>query len=362
MIAFPQLHPYGPLPSLTPLGPPFVEQAQTQQAYNHFTPPLMMAPNDIDGSDMGLSRQSSYSSFASAFTPVPVENMYDLPSTANSGASQLLAPFLHQPISTPNNSRRPTLPPIQVNVFSTPGKMGRPRSSSRVAPYNRHDRSTSISTVASTDDLAPFSAHTQSSLPFQPTSSASPQRGLTHGLGRLSLHQQETNSNTAGRQTVKKQRSGPLFPKPNRSVSMSILRPSNSFDFAENTSIEYLRDISPEESLNQNAPHVHVLSNAQKDKARSAWVRDWLKRSFERSPGFNVSRQGLYHTYELASQEHGMTPINPASFGKAVRAAFHGIKTRRLGQRGSSKYHYVHLRPALATVAQRLNEHVDANG
>jgi len=36
-----------------------------------------------------------------------------------------------------------------------------------------------------------------------------------------------------------------------------------------------------------------------------------------------------------------VTVLNPASFGKLVRVLFPGLKTRRLGVRGESKYHYV---------------------
>ena len=36
-----------------------------------------------------------------------------------------------------------------------------------------------------------------------------------------------------------------------------------------------------------------------------------------------------------------VTVLNPASFGKLVRVLHPGLKTRRLGQRGESKYHYV---------------------
>lgn len=38
-----------------------------------------------------------------------------------------------------------------------------------------------------------------------------------------------------------------------------------------------------------------------------------------------------------------MTVLNPASFGKLVRVLFPGLKTRRLGVRGESKYHYVNF-------------------
>jgi regulatory factor X len=38
-----------------------------------------------------------------------------------------------------------------------------------------------------------------------------------------------------------------------------------------------------------------------------------------------------------------VTVLNPASFGKLVRVLFPGLKTRRLGVRGESKYHYVNF-------------------
>jgi len=38
-----------------------------------------------------------------------------------------------------------------------------------------------------------------------------------------------------------------------------------------------------------------------------------------------------------------VTVLNPASFGKLVRVLYPGLKTRRLGVRGESKYHYVNF-------------------
>lgn len=70
----------------------------------------------------------------------------------------------------------------------------------------------------------------------------------------------------------------------------------------------------------------------------------------------------MHHAYVLASSDYGLTAINAASFGKAVRAAFPGIKNRRLGHRGNSKYHFVSIRPTLAIEAQRLNEFGEHHG
>ena len=36
--------------------------------------------------------------------------------------------------------------------------------------------------------------------------------------------------------------------------------------------------------------------------------------------------------------------MNPASFGKLIRSVFLGLRTRRLGTRGNSKYHYYGIR------------------
>lgn len=36
--------------------------------------------------------------------------------------------------------------------------------------------------------------------------------------------------------------------------------------------------------------------------------------------------------------------MNPASFGKLIRSVFFGLRTRRLGTRGNSKYHYYGIR------------------
>lgn len=64
----------------------------------------------------------------------------------------------------------------------------------------------------------------------------------------------------------------------------------------------------------------------------------------------------------MSCKDFGLRPINSASFGKVVRSTFLGIRTRRLGVRGNSKYHYVSLRPAISTEAQRLNAYGDSSG
>lgn len=49
----------------------------------------------------------------------------------------------------------------------------------------------------------------------------------------------------------------------------------------------------------------------------------------------------MYTSYVQRCAREKIAVLNPASFGKLVRVLYPGLKTRRLGVRGESKYHYV---------------------
>lgn len=57
----------------------------------------------------------------------------------------------------------------------------------------------------------------------------------------------------------------------------------------------------------------------------------------------SVPRGRVYANYASRCANERITVLNPASFGKLVRVLFPGLKTRRLGVRGESKYHYVNF-------------------
>jgi regulatory factor X len=57
----------------------------------------------------------------------------------------------------------------------------------------------------------------------------------------------------------------------------------------------------------------------------------------------SVPRGRVYASYVSRCGNERVTVLNPASFGKLVRVIFPDIKTRRLGVRGESKYHYCNL-------------------
>lgn len=69
--------------------------------------------------------------------------------------------------------------------------------------------------------------------------------------------------------------------------------------------------------------------------------------------GVSLPRSTLYAHYLRHCGAHRLEPVNAASFGKLIRAVFVGLRTRRLGTRGNSKYHYYGIR------AKQSADHAD---
>ncbi|XP_022244054.1 DNA-binding protein RFX2-like isoform X7 [Limulus polyphemus] len=70
----------------------------------------------------------------------------------------------------------------------------------------------------------------------------------------------------------------------------------------------------------------------------------WLIDNYETAEGVSLPRSTLYNHYLQHCTEHKLEPVNAASFGKLIRSVFLGLRTRRLGTRGNSKYHYYGIR------------------
>jgi phage/plasmid-associated DNA primase len=52
----------------------------------------------------------------------------------------------------------------------------------------------------------------------------------------------------------------------------------------------------------------------------------------------------MYEHYKAYCTANELQPVNSATFGKLLRVVFPDLKTRRLGVRGQSKYHYCGIR------------------
>lgn len=70
----------------------------------------------------------------------------------------------------------------------------------------------------------------------------------------------------------------------------------------------------------------------------------WLLDNYETAEGVSLPRSTLYSHYLRHCTSHRLDPVNAASFGKLIRSVFVGLRTRRLGTRGNSKYHYYGIR------------------
>ncbi|XP_073076098.1 MHC class II regulatory factor RFX1 isoform X3 [Manis javanica] len=104
----------------------------------------------------------------------------------------------------------------------------------------------------------------------------------------------------------------------------------------------------------------YVLGSASQSyshttRASPATVQ-WLLDNYETAEGVSLPRSTLYCHYLLHCQEQKLEPVNAASFGKLIRSVFMGLRTRRLGTRGNSKYHYYGLRIKASSPLLRLME------
>lgn len=80
----------------------------------------------------------------------------------------------------------------------------------------------------------------------------------------------------------------------------------------------------------------------QSERQRQVFAMLWINQVCDKGKG-SVPRGRVYSNYVSRCATERVTVLNPASFGKLVRVLFPGLKTRRLGVRGESKYHYVNF-------------------
>ncbi|XP_047379019.1 DNA-binding protein RFX8 isoform X2 [Sciurus carolinensis] len=69
-------------------------------------------------------------------------------------------------------------------------------------------------------------------------------------------------------------------------------------------------------------------------------IIQWLVDNFCVCEGYSVPRCLMYEIYVETCGQDAQNQVNPAMFGKLVRLVFPDLGTRRLGTRGSARYHY----------------------
>lgn len=329
--------------------------AQADQ-WNPFLPVESAAPAPVP--DFSHSTTPSYGSLASVITaPPPNQGPAVVGIFGRALGEDGLSCHSSGPISRHSSmSSLASLvkPPIEYTAQTmttthpiSQGKMTRVRSNSRMTPYVRHGRSDSLSSAMSTTTNGWWN----------------PSSGLESPLTNMSLGQ-------SNRSTIQHRRSQSKSSGNHSAIAFGLAAvKSHSMDISSDVSLpSYLsldeRSAAVDQSLSALAVRAKTMQSsnvAQHDKARSHWVRQWLRLSYSRDPDlgsqYEVSRKAMFASYEQASKLYGVKAINSASFGKAVKNAHPGIKNRRLGRRHHSHYHYIALKPTTIVEVERLNAH-----
>lgn len=107
--------------------------------------------------------------------------------------------------------------------------------------------------------------------------------------------------------------------------------------------------LSPGQAAHQRVPISHTT------RASPATVQ-WLLENYETAEGVSLPRSTLYNHYLRHCADNKIDAVNAASFGKLIRSVFLGLKTRRLGTRGNSKYHYYGIRVKPDSPLARLTD------
>ncbi|XWW96601.1 hypothetical protein V2A60_004578 [Cordyceps javanica] len=120
-------------------------------------------------------------------------------------------------------------------------------------------------------------------------------------------------------------------PKPTRSSANNELEMRQLFSANRHRG---LQDVASELHGNERGPN--------SERTRQVFAMLWINSVCTKGKG-SVPRGRVYANYASRCATERITVLNPASFGKLVRVLFPGLKTRRLGVRGESKYHYVNF-------------------
>lgn len=78
----------------------------------------------------------------------------------------------------------------------------------------------------------------------------------------------------------------------------------------------------------------------KQDMPLQVFAVSWVRQACESSHTSVVPRNRIYARYVQLCANFNLHPLAPANFGKVLRVLFPNLKTRRLGMRGKSKYHY----------------------
>ncbi|XP_058062080.1 uncharacterized protein LOC131212292 [Anopheles bellator] len=89
---------------------------------------------------------------------------------------------------------------------------------------------------------------------------------------------------------------------------------------------------------------------------------NWVRSHLEHDPNVSIPKQEVYDDYVGYCARINIKPLSTADFGKVMKQVFPGIRPRRLGTRGHSRYCYAAMRKATKLPIPKLPDITDAGG
>uniref|UniRef100_A0A1I8PY04 RFX-type winged-helix domain-containing protein n=1 Tax=Stomoxys calcitrans TaxID=35570 RepID=A0A1I8PY04_STOCA len=81
---------------------------------------------------------------------------------------------------------------------------------------------------------------------------------------------------------------------------------------------------------------------------------NWVRTHLEQDPQVSIPKQDVYNDYLIYCSRLKIKPLSTADFGKVMKQVFPGIRPRRLGTRGHSRYCYAAMRKTSKLPAPHL--------
>ncbi|XP_050068110.1 uncharacterized protein LOC126556709 [Anopheles maculipalpis] len=89
---------------------------------------------------------------------------------------------------------------------------------------------------------------------------------------------------------------------------------------------------------------------------------NWVRSHLEHDPNVSIPKQEVYDDYVAYCARINIKPLSTADFGKVMKQVFPGIRPRRLGTRGHSRYCYAAMRKATKLPIPKLPDLSSAGG
>lgn len=127
---------------------------------------------------------------------------------------------------------------------------------------------------------------------------------------------------------------------------------------------EYDPDDLVNEDIDNNATDFPLSPRTLPNDIRTNFVAFWLMKLYEPHETNSIPRSMVYESYLRGASEQSIEAVNAATFGKIIRAVFPTLRTRRLGTRGNSKYHYYGIieRECKGTSSSTIAKMLSASG